>query len=97
MHHTHTAADLKNSPGSIHPGEPMGEKAGCSLTLSDDDFVRLVTGKLNPQQVGREKGRGEREGGEKRGGRGEEGREGKEREREGKESLATNVVQKEET
>lgn len=75
MHHTpHTAADLKNSPGSIHPGEPMGEKAGCSLTLSDDDFVRLVTGKLNPQQVGREKGRGEREGGEKRGGRGRRGK-----------------------
>ena len=90
MHHTpHTAADLKNSPGSIHPGEPVGEKAGCSLTLSDDDFVRLVTGKLNPQQVGRERGRGEGgregrrgeggekrrgEGGEKRGGRGRRGK-----------------------
>ena len=74
MHHTpHTAADLKNSPGSIHPGEPVGEKAGCSLTLSDDDFVRLVTGKLNPQQVGRERGRGEggREGRRGEGGEGE--------------------------
>ena len=71
--HTHTAADLKNSPGSIHPGEPVREKAGCSLTLSDDDFVRLVTGKLNPQQVGRERGRGE--GGRER--RREEGREGR--------------------
>ena len=107
--HTHTAADLKNSPGSIHPGEPVREKAGCSLTLSDDDFVRLVTGKLNPQQVGRERGRGEggrerrreegREGRREEGreGRREEGREGKEREREGKESHATNVVQEEET
>ena len=65
-HHTphtpHTAADLKNSPGSIHPGEPVGEKPGCSLTLSDDDFVCLVTGKLNPQQVGRERGREGRRG-----------------------------------
>ena len=83
--HTHTAADLKNPPGSIHPGEPVGEKAGCSLTLSDDDFVRLVTGKLNPQQVGRERGRGK--GGEKRRVR-VEGRRGKER---GKEGTGTNV------
>jgi 3-hydroxyacyl-CoA dehydrogenase/3a,7a,12a-trihydroxy-5b-cholest-24-enoyl-CoA hydratase len=43
--------DLKTPPGSIYEGEPQGVKPGCTLTLSDDDFVGLATGELNPQQV----------------------------------------------
>ena len=46
------AVDLKNTPGSVYPGEPAGSKPGCTLSLSDADFVGMVTGKLNAQQVG---------------------------------------------
>ena len=41
---------MKNPPGSVYPGEPK-TKPGCTLTLSDDDFVALVNGKLNAQEV----------------------------------------------
>ena len=27
------------------------DKADCTVTISDDDFVQLMTGKLNPQTV----------------------------------------------
>lgn len=47
------AVDLKNGEGSIYEGEPKNDKAGATLTISDDDMVGLVTGKLNPQQVTR--------------------------------------------
>lgn len=43
--------DLKNAPGAIYQGEPQGEKAGCTLTLSDEDFMGLVNGDLKAQQV----------------------------------------------
>ena len=45
------AVDLKNPPGAVYSGEPKGEKAGCTLTLSDDDFIGLVNGELKAQQV----------------------------------------------
>ena len=45
------AVDLKNAPGAIYPGEPRGEKPGCTLTLSDQDFVGLVNGEVKAQQV----------------------------------------------
>ena len=69
------------------------------MTLFVSSLASLTHSRLEGRE---EEGRegGEKRGGrgeEKRGGRGEEGREGKEREREGKESHATNVVQKEET
>lgn len=45
------AVDLKNPPGAIYEGEPQGVRAGCTLTISDDDFVGLANGDLNPQKV----------------------------------------------
>jgi len=40
--------DLKNGKGSISVGASSAE---CTLTLSDDDFVGMMTGKLNSQQL----------------------------------------------
>lgn len=40
--------DLKNGKGSVSKGSG---KADCTLTLSESDFVGLMTGKLNPQQL----------------------------------------------
>ena len=45
------AADLKNSPGAIYPGQPKKQRAGCTITLTDEDYVALANGDLNPQQV----------------------------------------------
>ena len=36
---------------SVYPGTPKNGKADCTMTISDDDFVDLVSGKLNGQQV----------------------------------------------
>mmetsp|Transcript_1527 Transcript_1527/g.2026 ORF Transcript_1527/g.2026 Transcript_1527/m.2026 type:complete len:242 (+) Transcript_1527:111-836(+) len=41
--------DLKNGKGSVKPG--VAEKADCVLTLGDDDFVGMMQGKLNSQQL----------------------------------------------
>jgi len=44
--------DLKNGAGAVYEGEPKnGEKAATTLTVEDEDFVKLATGKLNPQQA----------------------------------------------
>lgn len=40
------ALDLKNA--SVVEGPPKG-KADTTLTVSDDDFVEIALGKLNPQ------------------------------------------------
>ena len=45
------AVDLKNPPGSVYRGDPKGQKASCTMTLSDEDFGALAMGQLNPQQV----------------------------------------------
>ena len=29
----------------------FADKADCTVSISDDDFVKLMTGKLNPQTV----------------------------------------------
>ena len=41
--------DLKNGKGSVKPG--AADKADCVLTLGDDDFVGMMQGKLNSQQL----------------------------------------------
>ncbi len=46
------AVDLKTGEGQIYQGEPKNAaKPGVTLTLDDDNMVKLVSGKLNPQQV----------------------------------------------
>ena len=42
--------DLKNGNGSVYTGEAK-EKAGCTLTVSDDDFVALASGKMDAMKA----------------------------------------------
>lgn len=44
------AIDLKNSSGSLHKG-PYSGKVDVTFTVSDEDFMEVVQGKLNPQKV----------------------------------------------
>eukprot|EP00731_Ephydatia_muelleri_P016889 Em0009g1313a len=45
------SVDLKNPPGAIYRGTPRNEKAGCTLTLSDELFVDMASGKITGQQA----------------------------------------------
>ncbi|XP_034728084.1 peroxisomal multifunctional enzyme type 2 isoform X1 [Etheostoma cragini] len=42
--------DLKNGSGSLHRG-PYSGKADVTFTVSDEDFMEVVQGKLNPQKA----------------------------------------------
>uniref|UniRef100_A0A8C4RW04 Peroxisomal multifunctional enzyme type 2 n=1 Tax=Erpetoichthys calabaricus TaxID=27687 RepID=A0A8C4RW04_ERPCA len=42
--------DLKNGPGSLYKGLAQG-KADVTFSLSDEDFMEVVHGKLNPQKA----------------------------------------------
>lgn len=44
------ALDLRQGSGSVSKGAPA-EKPDLTLTISDENFVKLVMGKLNPQQA----------------------------------------------
>ena len=46
-----SAIDLKNGNGDCYEGEPKSGAANTTLTIEDDDYVKLAEGKLNPQQV----------------------------------------------
>lgn len=39
--------DLKNGKGSVYDGEPKGEKPTVTVTIDDEDFVKLTTGELD--------------------------------------------------
>lgn len=44
------AVDLKNGTGKVYQGPAKGS-ADVTITLSDDDFIGVVLGKLDPQKV----------------------------------------------
>lgn len=44
------AIDLKNGSGALHRG-PFSSKTDVTFTVSDEDFMEVVQGKLNPQKV----------------------------------------------
>jgi 3-hydroxyacyl-CoA dehydrogenase/3a,7a,12a-trihydroxy-5b-cholest-24-enoyl-CoA hydratase len=49
---TKWTVDLKSGNGKVYEGEPKdGAKPTTTLTLDDDDMVKLVGGQLNPQQA----------------------------------------------
>jgi 3-hydroxyacyl-CoA dehydrogenase/3a,7a,12a-trihydroxy-5b-cholest-24-enoyl-CoA hydratase len=49
--HPYTA-DLKNGSGGVYAGEPKPPaKADCEITVSDDDFLGLVTKQSNAQNL----------------------------------------------
>lgn len=43
--------DLKNGSGSISDAADFKGKSDCTIAISDDDFVSLMTGKLNAMQA----------------------------------------------
>lgn len=43
--------DLRIGKGKVSKGGPGSDKPDLTLTISDDNFVKLVMGKLGPQQV----------------------------------------------
>lgn len=44
------AIDLKNGSGKVYQG-PAKDSADVTITLSDEDFMKVVLGKLDPQKV----------------------------------------------
>lgn len=45
-----SAIDLKNGSGTLYQGPAHG-KADTTFTMSDEDFMEVVLGKINPQKV----------------------------------------------
>jgi len=43
--------DLKNGAGEVYAGDPRSGRADLTLTVADDNLVKLAEGKLNPQQA----------------------------------------------
>lgn len=43
--------DLREGAGSVTQGPPI-DKPDLTLTISDENFAKMVMGKLSPQQVG---------------------------------------------
>lgn len=43
--------DLTSGTGSLTDGVPDGVEPDLTLTANDDNFAKLVSGQLNPQQV----------------------------------------------
>lgn len=47
FHYLRTAIDLKCA--ELYEGKPRNSAADTTITVSDEDFVSLALGKLNPQ------------------------------------------------
>ena len=43
--------DLRSGKGKVSKGGTGSDKPDLTLTISDDNFVKLVMGKMGPQQV----------------------------------------------
>lgn len=43
--------DMREGAGSVTKGPPA-DKPDLTLTISDENFAKMVMGKLSPQQVG---------------------------------------------
>lgn len=44
--------DVKNAPGAVYQGKvKAGSKAGVTMTVSEKDFVGLMTGTANAQSL----------------------------------------------
>lgn len=43
--------DLREGDGELYEGAPKSGKPDLTLTLTDENFAKLVMGKLNPQQA----------------------------------------------
>jgi len=43
--------DLRSGKGKVSKGGAGSDKPDLTLTISDDNFVKLVMGKMGPQQV----------------------------------------------
>lgn len=46
----HWTLDLREGAGTVTQGPPI-DKADLTLTISDENFAKMVMGKLSPQQV----------------------------------------------
>ena len=46
-----SALDLKDVPGDVYQGAPRSGKPDCTLTMSDDDIVKMAAGELDAQKV----------------------------------------------
>ena len=42
--------DFTKNPGSITHGKPS-EKANCTITVTDEDYMKIVMGETNPQKL----------------------------------------------
>ena len=42
--------DFTKDPGSVTHGKPSG-KPNCTITISDEDFMRTAMGETNPQKL----------------------------------------------
>ena len=45
------ALDLKNAPGEVYQGAPRNGKVDCTLTMSDEDIIKMASGELDAQKV----------------------------------------------
>ena len=45
------ALDFKDAPGDVYQGAPRNGKPDCTLTMSDEDIVKMAAGELDAQKV----------------------------------------------
>lgn len=43
--------DLRPGKGSVTKGSPEGDKPDLTLTITDENFLKLTSGKIGPQQA----------------------------------------------